>query len=93
MHINGNHAQRYADELSWRDDFRRSSNGQQFKTLFGRAIKLRPDAEMVGYWQKRPEWVLQMKRRQKRQRELQELTRRRRGHSTATISYPAHATE
>lgn len=74
LHISGEHVQRYADEFSWRDDFRRASNGQQFRVVLGRAATLRPDAELVGYWQKRPAWLLRMKQR----RGLMELTRRRR---------------
>lgn len=82
LKISGTHAQRYADELSWRDDFRRVSNGQQFKMLLGRAAVLRPDAELVGYWQKRPEWLLSINRR----RALKALTHKRRGRSSGPIS-------
>lgn len=87
LKISGAHLQRYADEFSFRDDFRRSSNGQQFRTVLSRAATLRPDAEMVGYWQKRPEWLL----RQRRHRALKELTLRRRGLMDAPISYSAPA--
>lgn len=82
LHISGNHAQRYADELSWRDDFRRVDNGQQFRMVATRALNLGPDAELVGYWQKRPEW----QRAANRRRGLKALTQRRRGRSTAPIS-------
>jgi transposase-like protein len=88
LHISGAHAQRYADEFSWRDDFRRVSNGQQFRTVLGRAATLRPDAELVGYWQKRPRWLLEMNRR----RALKVLTRKRRGLSNGPISWVGPAT-
>lgn len=82
LHISGNHAQRFADELSWRDDFRRLSNGQQFRMVLSRALILSPDAEMTGYWQKRPERLRQLNR----QRALKALTQKRRGRSSAPIS-------
>jgi transposase-like protein len=83
LHISGAHAQRFADEFSWRDDYRRVSNGQQFQTVLARAAILRPDAEIVGIWRRRPTWVRAMKRR----RALRVLTRRRRGSSTGSISW------
>lgn len=90
LHISGNHAQRFADELSWRDDFRRVSNGDQFRMVTTRALSLKPDAEMTGYWQKRPERLQQLNR----YRVLRALTHKRRGHSTAPISaYSAPASE
>lgn len=87
MRISGTHLQRYAHEFSFRDDFRRSSNGQQFHLVLGRAATLRPDAEMVGYWQKRPAWYLEMRRR----RRLKELTQKRRGYWDEPIAYAAPA--
>ena len=89
LHISGAHAQRYADEFSWRDDHRRVSNGRQFQTLLGRAATLAPDAELVGYWQKRPEWLLARNRR----RAIRELKRRRAGHRDAPISYRGRTSE
>lgn len=89
LHISGAHAQRMADEFSWRDDMRRVDNGQQFRMIATRALKLGPDLEMAGYWQKRPAWY----RRQKRQVALKALTRRRRGLVSKPISYTARATE
>jgi transposase-like protein len=86
--ISGAHAQRVADELSWRDDMRRVDNGQQFRMIATRALKLGPDQEMRGYWQKRPSWYL----RQKRREALKALTKRRRGLAAKPISYTARAT-
>ncbi|MBG7615328.1 IS1595 family transposase [Brevundimonas sp. BAL450] len=89
LHISGNHAQRFADELSWRDDFRRVDNGQQFRMIATRALNLSPDAELVGYWQKRPDWL----RAANRRRGLKALTHRRRGRSKVPISaYSSPAT-
>lgn len=79
LQLNAAHAQRYADELSWRDDHRRVSNGQQFRNVLARATALRPDAELVGYWGKRPAWLLQVAT----QRELRELTRRKKARALA----------
>ena len=58
LHINSRHAQAYADELSWRDDCRRISNGQQFRAVLGQVAK-RWQAEdwWKGYWHKRPKPV------------------------------------
>lgn len=75
IHISGAHVQRYADEFTWRDDFRRVSNGMQFQTLATRAAITRPDFEFRGYWQKRPAEVLDLLRR----RRLRAAARRRRG--------------
>lgn len=82
LHINGAHAQRFADELSWRDDFRRLDNGQQFRMLLGNALDLTPDAELVGYWQARPARVRELNRR----RALKALTLKRKGKGSAPIS-------
>lgn len=89
LHISGAHAQRYADELSWRDDFRRLDNGQQFRMLMTRALILSPDAELAGYWQTRPEPLRSINHR----RALRALTLKRKGRLKAPISaYSAPAT-
>jgi transposase-like protein len=55
LQINSRHAQAYADELSWRDDHRRVSNGQQFQTVLSQAGRLRSQKGWwLGYWNKRP---------------------------------------
>lgn len=87
LHISGAHAQRFADEFSWRDDFRRMSNGQQFRTLLGAALRIAPDLELTGYWQRRPQWYREITRR----RAVLALTKRRRGLKAATIAYTAPA--
>lgn len=54
LQINSRHAQAYADELSWRDDHRRVSNGQQFRLVLTQAGLLRQRAAWwKGYWRKR----------------------------------------
>lgn len=54
LKINDAHAQKYADELSWRDDHRRHDNGRQFEILATRATKMTIAREWAGYWRKRP---------------------------------------
>lgn len=89
LQLNAAHAQRYADELSWRDDHRHLSNGQQYRTVLAAAATLRPDAEFVGYWEKRPAWLLQVSAR----RELRELTRRKRKRRDAATRAQQHSNE
>lgn len=48
------HAQNYADELSWRDDFRATDNGRKMLLLAQRASKMKVAKGWVGYWRKRP---------------------------------------
>nr|WP_292069840.1 IS1595 family transposase [Brevundimonas sp. UBA7534] len=88
LHISGNHAQRFAHEFSWRDDFRRLSNGQQFRKLLGSAATISPDLELAGYWQKRPKSVRDLNRR----RALKVRTQKARGAKPKPISYTARAT-
>lgn len=87
LHISGNHAQRFAHEFSWRDDFRRLSNGQQFRKLLGSAATISPDLELVGYWQKRPKSVLDLNRR----RALKARTRQVKGVKPTPIPYTERA--
>lgn len=48
--MNKAHAQRYADELSWRDDHRETDTGRMFMVLAKRATTLRKSSAWVGYW-------------------------------------------
>lgn len=89
LHISGAHIQRFADELSWRDDFRRVSNGQQVKMLLRAALRIGPDLEMAGYWQKRPPEVRDLLRR----RGVRALTRRRLKRGAAPIPYTERASD
>ncbi len=51
-HIAGNYLLRYAQESSWREDNRRSSNGEQVNRLAGLAMKGKPSVDFSGYWQR-----------------------------------------
>jgi transposase-like protein len=56
-HIAGAYLLRYAQEASWREDNRRTSNGDQAYRVAGLAIKNKPSVDFSGYWQRhiRPE--------------------------------------
>lgn len=84
IHISGAHVQRYADEFCWRDDFRRVSNGMQYRMLARRAAITVRDHEFRGYWSKRPPEVLDLVRR----RRLRSAVRRRRAERQATNAPP-----
>jgi len=51
-HIAGQYLLRYAQEASWREDNRRTANGEQVSQLAGLAMKAKRSAEFVGYWQR-----------------------------------------
>jgi hypothetical protein len=51
-HIAGNYLLRYAQEAAWREDNRRSSNGEQVQRLSGSALKSGKSKEFTGYWQR-----------------------------------------
>lgn len=52
-HISGPHLQAYVTELAWREDYRRTSNGQQFAMLADAAGQAPKSAKWCGYWQRR----------------------------------------
>jgi transposase-like protein len=52
-HLAGAYLLRYAQEASWREDNRRSSNGEQVNRLTGLALKQKPSVDFCGYWQRR----------------------------------------
>lgn len=41
----------YVGEMAWREDHRRISNGEQFKTLLTACLRLPPSRDWAGYWQ------------------------------------------
>jgi hypothetical protein len=43
---------RYAQEASWREDHRRSSNGDQVNRLVGLAMTQKSSVDFNGYWQR-----------------------------------------
>jgi hypothetical protein len=51
-HIAGAYLLRYAQEASWREDNRRSSNGEQVNRLAGLAMQNKPSVDFSGYWQR-----------------------------------------
>ena len=51
-HIAGQYLLRYAQEASWREDNRRTSNGEQVQRLTGLAVKSGKSKEFTGYWQR-----------------------------------------
>ena len=50
--ISGKYLTRYAAEMAWREDRRRESNGEQFRTVGFRAAALPPSVDWCGYWQR-----------------------------------------
>lgn len=53
--ISPQHLHAYAAEVAWREDFRRTSNGQQFMMVLGAAAKQPISRDWKGYWQRRGE--------------------------------------
>jgi hypothetical protein len=51
-HIAGAYLLRYAQESSWREDHRKSSNGDQTFRLAGFAMRKRTSPDFTGYWQR-----------------------------------------
>jgi ISXO2-like transposase domain len=51
-HIAGAYLLRYAQESSWREDNRRSSNGEQVNRLATPAMVQKPSVDFCGYWQR-----------------------------------------
>jgi len=51
-HIAGAYLLRYAQEASWREDNRRSSNGEQVNRVAGVALASKPSVDFSGYWQR-----------------------------------------
>ena len=51
-HIAGTYLLRYAQEASWREDHRRSSNGDQVHGVAGLAMRRKPSVDFSGYWQR-----------------------------------------
>lgn len=51
-HITGVYLGRYAQEAAWRDDYRRTSNGEQVQAVAALAMKAKPSVDFCGYWQR-----------------------------------------
>lgn len=52
-HISGRHLHAYANEMAWREDNRRISNGEQFLKALGASLAHPVSREWKGYWQRR----------------------------------------
>ncbi|HUC60512.1 MAG TPA: IS1595 family transposase [Alphaproteobacteria bacterium] len=51
-HIAGPYLLRYAQEASWREDNRRTPNGDQVNQIAALAMKRKPSVDFCGYWQR-----------------------------------------
>jgi hypothetical protein len=51
-HIAGRYLLRYAQEIAWREDRRRVSNGEQVYGVVGLAMRCSPSVDFCGYWQR-----------------------------------------
>ena len=51
--LSGDYLQGYADEMTWREDHRRKSNGEQFLTIVTAGLHHPPSRHWKGYWQRR----------------------------------------
>lgn len=52
-HISGRHLHAYAAEMSWREDNRRISNGEQYLAVAASALNHPVSQVWAGYWQRR----------------------------------------
>lgn len=52
-HIAGDYLGAYAGEMAWREDRRRTSNGEQFLAATGAALGHPVSRQWAGYWQRR----------------------------------------
>ncbi len=55
-HIAGPYLKAYADEMAWREDNRRTSNGEQYLMAVNAALKHPVSGQWKGYWQRSPSW-------------------------------------
>lgn len=51
-HISGAYLLRYAQEAAWREDNRRTSNGEQVERVMELALGKRTSVDFTGYWQR-----------------------------------------
>jgi hypothetical protein len=52
-HFAGKYLAAYANEMSWREDNRRVSNGEQYLMATGAALSHPVSRQWKGYWQRR----------------------------------------
>ena len=51
-HLSGTYLARYAREAGFREDYRRESNGEQFRRVVSLVTKNGPSVDFCGYWQR-----------------------------------------
>lgn len=51
-HISGRYLQTYANEMAWREDHRRVSNGEQFELVVSAVMAHSVSRQWKGYWQR-----------------------------------------
>jgi transposase-like protein len=51
-HVAGQYLIRYAQEMAWREDRRRMSNGEQVNAIVGLALTNKKSVDFNGYWQR-----------------------------------------
>lgn len=51
-HIAGKYLSAYANEMAWRENYRRTSNGDQFMAIVGAALDHPVSRQWKGYWQR-----------------------------------------
>lgn len=51
-HISGPYLLRFAQEAAWREDNRRTSNGEQVRRVVDLALGRKPSVDFCGYWQR-----------------------------------------
>lgn len=51
-HIAGPYLHRHAQEAAFREDHRRTSNGERFPRVVSLATKAGPSVDFCGYWQR-----------------------------------------
>lgn len=51
-HISGKYLDQYANEMAWREDHRRISNGEQWNAIAALALQQPPSRTWAGYWQR-----------------------------------------
>lgn len=52
VHISGPYLLRYAQEMVFREDGRRLSNGEQYSQVIALALSSKPSIDFCGYWQR-----------------------------------------
>ena len=51
-HVAGPYLVRYAQEAAFREDHRRMSNGEHFRSVIGLVVKNKPSVDFCGHWQR-----------------------------------------